>query len=315
VDNEPPLCDLRLFCNVARRSSFVATAVELGVSATHVSKRVALLEQTLGVKLFTRTTRRVRITDEGETVYRWARKILEDVEEMSQEIASIKGRPHGLLRICTSSRLGRNYVAPALSLLVKQYPELEIWLELLDRRADLISEGFHLDIRVGEVQEPNLIAHKIVESSRILCAAPSYLERRGYPRTLAEVAQHDCLLFREREEVFGVWRLQGPNGPETVKVTGPLASNDTDVVHGWAYEGHGIIMVSFWDAMENLRKGALVHILPDWRQPADVWAVSTARLSSSAKVRVCVDFLKQRFTRGPLALAPRAGLLSRVGEQ
>ena len=306
MDNGPSLRDLRLFCTVARRSGFAAGAAELGVSATYVSKRIALLEDALGVRLFARTTRRVGITDEGETVYRWARRILGDVEEMREDLAGMRGHPQGPLRISTSSRLGRNHVAPVLSELVWRHPGLEVWLELLDRRADLVAEGFHLDIRVGEVQEPNLIAHRILRSWRILCAAPGYLERRGCPRVLAEVAQHNCLLFREREEAFGVWRLEGPAGPETVKVTGNMAANHTDVVLGWACDGHGVIMVSAWDVAEHLRDGRLVHILPEWRQPADVWAVSTARLRHSAKVRVCVEFLRRHFREGPFALMPGA---------
>ena len=124
------------------------------------------------------------------------------------------------------------------------YPGLEVWLETLDRRANLVEEGIHLDIRVGEASEPNLIAHRIAESARVLCAAPSYLGRRGTPRTFADVARHDCLVFRDREEPFGVWRLDGPNGAETAKVTGPMAANHTDIVLGWAHDGHGIVLVS-----------------------------------------------------------------------
>lgn len=302
MDNELLLRDLRLFMALVRRPSFVAVATELGVSATYVSKRVAVLERVLGVRLFNRTTRRVGITDDGELVYRWTQQILEAVEDMTDEIAGLKGTPQGLLRISTSLRLGRNHIAPALSLLRKQHPKLEIWLELLDRRANLIEEGIHLDIRVGEVSEPNLIAHRIAESWRVLCAAPSYLERRGCPKTLADVAQHDCLAFREREEPFGVWRLDGLDGSETVKVTGPMASNHTDVVLGWAHEGQGLVLISLWDAGPSLRDGSLVRVLPEWRQSADVWAVTTTRLATSAKVRVCVEFLRQQLARGPFAL-------------
>ena len=248
ANNDPFLRDLLLFCTVARRSSFVAGATELGISPAHVSKRIAMLEETLGVKLFNRTTRRVNITADGEAAFLWAQKILEDVEGMVEALSGLKGEPRGVLRLATSLRLGRDYVSPVLSLLRQRHPGLEVWLELLDRRVDLIGENFDIDLRVGEVHEPHLIAHKIAESYRMLCAAPSYLARRGQPRTLADLAQHDCLLFRERELGFGVWRLSGPNGEETVKVTGPMASNHSDVVRQWAHEGHGVIMASVWDA-------------------------------------------------------------------
>lgn len=302
MNNEPFLRDLSLFCTVARRSSFVAAATELGSSPAYVSKRIAILEKELQVRLFHRTTRRVSITDDGEMVFRWAQKILEDVAGMTEAVASMKSEPRGSLRISTSLMLGSNHIAPALSLLVERYPELEVWLELIDRRADLVAEGYDLDIRVGEVQEPHLIAHRIVESSRILCAAPAYLARRDQPKTLADLAQHDCLPFREREQTFGVWRLQGPAGLEMVKVTGPMGSNHSNIVRRWAHEGHGIVMLSIWDIADSLLDGSLVQVLPAYRQPADVWAVTTARSTSSAKVRVCVQFLKEQLTQGPLAL-------------
>ena len=300
--NKPLLDDLLLFCAAARRASFVITATELGKSPAYVGKRVAILEKSLGVKLFHRTTRRVTITEDGETVYRWAQKILEEVERMTEAVSNVRTEPRGELRISTSFGLGRNHVAPAISELAKRYPALEIRLELVDRPVDLISEGFDIDIRVGEVNEPNVIAHRIAEGSRILCAAPAYLQRRGQPKTLKDLAQHACLVIRERDQAFGVWRLQGPSGLQTVKVTGPLSSNHGDIVRQWALAGHGIILRAAWDVAASLAAGELIEVLPAYRQPAEVWAVSTTRLASSAKLRVCVEFLQERLRQGPFAL-------------
>ncbi|MFM0322513.1 LysR family transcriptional regulator [Caballeronia glebae] len=301
ANNDQFLRDLQLFCIVARRSSFIAAATETGISPAHVSKRIAMLETSLGVRLFTRTTRRVSITSEGEAAFQWAQKILDDVQGMADAFAGLDD-PRGLLRIGTSLRLGREHVSPALTLLRRRHPGLEIWLELLDRRVDLVGENFDIDIRVGEVLEPHLIAHKIVESFRVLAAAPAYLERRGTPKTLAELAHHDCLLFRGRDQRFGVWRLAGPNGEESVKVTGPIASNHSDIVRQWAEDGFGIVMCSIWDAAGSLQSGSLVPVLPSYRQRANVWAVTSARSSHSAKIRVCIEFLRQQLTRGPYAL-------------
>ncbi|MDV7212066.1 LysR family transcriptional regulator [Azotobacter beijerinckii] len=305
ANNDPFLRDLRLFCTVARRSSFVAGANEMGLSPAHVSKRIAMLEETLGVKLFNRTTRRVNITSDGEAAFLWARKILEDVEGMLEAVSGSRGEPRGVLRICASLRLGRDHVAPILTQLRQRHPTLEIWLELLDRRVDLIGESFDIDIRVGEAHEPHLIGHKIAENARILCAAPAYLERHGRPKSLAELGQHDCLLFRDRDQSFGVWRLEGPSGEESVKVTGPMASNHSDIVRRWAIEGYGIIMASIWDLAASIRAGELVRVLPAYRQPADVWAVTAARTSGSERVRVCIAFLKQQLIEGPHALVTR----------
>jgi LysR family transcriptional activator of dmlA len=302
VNDWPLLEDLRVFRTAARLGSFVATANELGVSPAFVSKRIAILEARLNVKLFHRTSRRVAITDEGETVYAWAQKVSDDVDQMMQAVAAARSSPEGTIRISTSFGLGRNYVAPVLSELRRRHPSLEIRLDLFDRAVDLIAEDIDIDIRVGEVPEPNLIAHRIVASSRILCASPKYLERHGGPRTPADLAQHACLVIHERDQSFGVWRLYGPAGLETVKVTSPMSSNHGDVVRTWAIEGHGIMLRAVWDVAESLASGQLVRVLSSYRQPAEVWAVSPVRLSSSAKVRVCVWFLQEQLQRGAFAL-------------
>lgn len=302
MNNKWDLADLKVFVSVAKRSSFAAAAADLGLSPASVSQRIAALESALGVTLFLRTTRRVHITEVGEVAYERARRVLEAADEMAHEVASTKTSPSGSLRISTSLRLGRNHVSHVLSMLEKEYPKLQLWLELVDRPVDVIAEGFDIDIRVGDVNEPYLIAHPIARSSRILCAAPSYLERRGEPKTLQELAQHDCLLFRSRDESFGVWRMEGPNGPESVKVTGPVASNHSDVVRNWVLDGHGIILLSIWDIAARIKDGSLVRVLPAYKQRADVWAVTPARLSSSAKLQVCVEFLIRHLTEGKFAL-------------
>ena len=169
--NQPLLEDLDLFCVVVRKHGFAATALELGVSNALVSKRIAILEKTLQVRLLHRTTRKVSLTDHGAVVHQWAQRILADVDQLGEAISQKGSSPRGLLRICTSSGYGRNRVAPAMSALAREYPELEVQLELLDRPVDLIAEGFHLDIRVGQVQEPHLIARRIAENCRVLCAS------------------------------------------------------------------------------------------------------------------------------------------------
>lgn len=304
MDSYPSLQDLRLFCFVARRASFVAAAREANVSQTLMSKRVALLEQALGVKLLRRTTRKVNLTDEGAKVLAWAQRILDDVEDMRDDISSGAGDPHGPIRICSSARLGREVVAPALSRLRQRYPAVDVWLELLDRRVDLIGEAFHLDIRAGEVAEPNLIAHLIARNARVVCAAPAYLARHGAPQALADLAHHQCVLLREREEPFGSWRLDGPSGTQNVKVSGALASNDIDVVLRWAHDGHGIVMSSEWLLAPSLADGRLVRVLPQWSQSANIYALSSMRSAQSAKVRLCVEALREEMAARPAAAAP-----------
>ena len=296
------LVDLRVFCQVARRSSFVAAATDLGISPAYVTKRVAGLEKALAAKLFHRTTRRVLISDEGEAAYMWARKVLDAADELNQGLSGARGEPTGSLRISTSLRLGRNHIAPILAKMNQAYPALEIWLELLDRRVDLLGEGFDIDVRMGEVNEPHLVGHLVARNARVLCAAPAYLARRGQPKTLADLAGHDCLMYRERHQTFGVWRMTGPNGPESVKVTGSMGSNQSDIVRKWALDGLGIIPLASWDVAQELKDGSLERVLPAYHQNADVWAVTATRLDQSAKLRVCMQLLLSQLQHGPYAL-------------
>jgi LysR family transcriptional activator of dmlA len=254
---------------------------------------MAALEEALGVKLLHRTTRQVNLTDEGKRVYEWAQKILDDATEMGDELATAKREPHGPLRVSASTRLGRTYVAPVLARLKAQFPQLDIWLEIVDRRVDLVAEGLHLDVRTGEPHEPHLIKHKIFEGSRVLCAAPSYIAQFGAPTSLVDVRDHRCILFKDRNEPLGVWRLKGPKGWESVDIQSEVASNDNEVVLEWAQRGLGIMLATDWFFAQSLASGLLERVLPDWHQPADVWAVSAARTAQSAKVRVFLACLRE----------------------
>jgi len=295
VNNLPNLEDLAVFVQVAKRASFAAAASELGMSTAFISKRIRLLEQNLGVRLLHRTTRRVSVSEDGERVYHWALRILDSVQRMGDEVSALHREPSGQLRIASSLGLGRRFVAPALSELAARYPQLDIRLDVHDRLVDLVAEGVDLDIRVGNEIAANLIAKPLAKNRRVLCAAPGYLERRGTPRSLAELTSHDCLVIKERDHPFGVWHLEGPSGEENVKVTGPLSSNHGEVVHQWCLDGRGILLRSWWDVHDSLADGRLVQVLPEYQQQADIWAVHAAPLASSARVRVAVEFFRQYF--------------------
>ncbi|WP_153131751.1 LysR family transcriptional regulator [Dechloromonas hortensis] len=292
---KPQLEDLRLFCVVARNRSFAATSRELGISKAAVSKRIALLEGAVQESLFHRTTRNVSLTAQGEIVHQWAQRILEDVDLMGEAISREKAAPSGLLRICSSTGFGRSRLAPALSELAWQFPQLEIQLELFDRPVDLVDEGFQLDIRIGQVREGNVIKRRIAWNRRVLCASPAYLERCGVPQSLEDLQAHRCIPIRERDQDFGRWELDGPNGLVAIKVSGPLSANNGEIVRQWAIDGHGIILRSTWDICREIEAGVLTPVLPQYFQQADVWAVYPSRLSVSAKVKVCVEFLEQWF--------------------
>nr|WP_245399186.1 LysR substrate-binding domain-containing protein [Pseudomonas syringae] len=286
---------MNVFIHVARRSSFVGAANELGMSAAYVSKRVKLLERNMGVLLLHRSTRQVSITEDGERVYEWAKGILESVQQMSDEVAALHGEPSGLLRVISSQGFGRRFVAPALSELAARYPKLDIRLDIQDRLVDLIEEGVDLDIRVGNEIAPHLRARHLARNWRVLCASPAYLQQYGTPLSLGELANHDCLVIKERDRPFGIWHLSGPQGAETVKVTGSLSTNHGEIARQWCLDGRGVLLRSLWDVRTDLAEGRLIQLLPEYRQEADIWAVHTSPLMSSAKIRVTVEFLRDYF--------------------
>jgi LysR family transcriptional activator of dmlA len=285
--------DLRVFVTVVRKGSFAAAAEELGMSPAYVSKRIGVLEGLLGVRLFQRTTRRIVITGDGEQVYARAQAILDHLDELVDEVSERCRAPSGQLRICSSFGFGRKLVAPAIARLAAAYPGLQIRFEVFDRMVDTVAEGFDLDVRVGDEIAPQLIARRLRPNGRILCAAPAYLARHGMPKNLQDLAGHQCLPIKERDHPFGVWRLRGKNGEETVKVSGALSTNHGEIALRWALDGAGIVLRSRWDAQPYLDAGTLVVVLPEYTQEANVWAVYPQRLAGSAKLRVCVEFLDE----------------------
>lgn len=293
MTNLPPLEDLRVFCLVARRASFVAAAEELGSSPAYVSKRVKLLEQAMGAQLLHRSTRQVSLTENGERVRRWAQRMLEEIGDLMDDVSAGGGSARGLVRIGSSLGFGRRHVAPLVSKLCEAHPGLEIRFDVFDKLVDLIAEGIDLDIRIGNDIAPHLIARRLARNCRVLCAAPSYVAAHGAPQTPEALSEHRCLVIKERDHPFGIWRLTGPDGPCNVKVGGRLSSNHGEIVHGWALEGRGIMLRSLWDVRPSLEDGRLVQVLPEYRQDADIWAVYPSRLSGSARLRACVEFFEK----------------------
>lgn len=283
--------DLAVFVQVVRRANFSQAAKDLGVSASFITKRVKILETLLGAQLFHRSTRKVHLSEDGERTYVWAQRILDDVDNLLEDIREKRMAPRGVLRISSSFGFGRNAVGPILAGLAQAYPALEIRFEVFDRLVDVGAEGFDLDIRVGDEIAPHHIAKRIAANHRILCASPGYLQRQGMPRALTDLAQHSCLVIRERDHPFGVWKLTSGAREVSVRVRGPMSTNHGEIAVQWAVNDMGIVLRSIWDVKELLRAGRLVQVLPRYRQDANIWAVFPARLETSAKVKVATEWI------------------------
>lgn len=289
--------ELRVFCQVVRYGSFSQAARMLGVSPAYISKSIKTLESDLDTPLFHRSTRHVALTEQGEQIHALALQILEDIEHLHDKIAQIKNEPKGVLKVSTSFGFGRQVVAPALAGFSLRYPAIQLRLEVLDQLVDLAQEQYDLDIRIGDLIDPNHIARQLADNHRILCAAPSYLAQHGTPTTLQALTEHNCLIVRERDHPVGIWALSHNDLITNVKVSGSLITNNGEIALAWTLAGHGIMLRSVWDAEKYLQQGHLVHILPDYKQVANVWAVYPQRLENSAKIKVCIDYLEAYFQR------------------
>ena len=231
--------------------------------------------------------------------------------EMMDELSDVRQVPQGTLRIISSFGFGRRVVAPALSALALQYPQLELRFDVQDRLVDLVNEGVDLDIRVGDDIAPNLIARQLAANHRVLCASPQFLARHPPPKQLSDLAALPCLVIKERDHPFGIWQLHSKEGQHAIKVTGPLSSNHGEIVHQWCLDGQGIALRSWWDVRENIASGHLVHVLPEFFQPANVWAVYVSRLATSAKIRTTVEFLRHYFQQHYPQHEPTASAVGR----
>jgi len=290
--------DLSFFQEIVKRGSLSAAARELGVTPASVSKRLAKIEESLGVPLVRRTTRRLSLTDEGEVFLANARRILTELEEMEQQVAQSRLAPKGLLRVNAPLGFGRTYITPIVSRFVKRYPEVEVQLQLTDHPLSLIDDTFEIGIRFGEIPDARLIARRIAPNRRLVCAAPSYLKAHGVPKVPHDLAHHNCIVLRQNETAYGLWRFSKGKQTETVKVRGTLSSNDGEVALNWVLAGHGLMLRAEWDVAKYVRTGRLVILLEDYAtEPADIFAVYSERQARSPRVRTFTDFLVKSFTQ------------------
>lgn len=291
-----PTSELSFFVQLIKSGSLAATARELNLTPPAVSKRLARLEQRLGVRLLNRTTRSISLTAEGELYLTNAQRILGEIEEMERQVSSRRAEPRGLLRINAPLGFGRTHISVAISSFVKRYPDVEVQLHLTDRPMNLPDDSIDVAIRFGDLPDSRLIARKIAVNRRRLCAAPAYLQAFGYPQTPEDLARHNCIVLRQNDSAFGIWRLSHGKKVESIKVGGNLSTNDGEVALNWALDGHGILLRAEWNLAAHLRSGELVEVLADYQAPpADIYAVYLERLNLSAKVSVFIEHLREFF--------------------
>ncbi|WP_136679166.1 LysR substrate-binding domain-containing protein [Neptunomonas sp. XY-337] len=293
----PALEDIRVFTVCARQLSFKKAADLLEVSPAYISKRIKVLEEQLGCHLFHRAARAVSLTREGRAAVIHAEALLETALAMQGAVNEVA--PEGRYRISCSSGFGMTYLNPFVLALREQYPNLSIDLVLIDRAIDIVTEGIDLDIAIGGPLPDNHIARRIGVNTRVLCAAPSYISSHGLPQSPKELeAAHTCIAIRERQHSRVVWELH--RGDETVAMepSGKLVVNHGYVAKEWCLSGEGIMLRSIWNVFQELQQGELVQVMPEWSQPADIFAVYANEARANTGLKLIIEslamFLQQR---------------------
>ena len=294
--------DLGFFSALATAGSLSAAARDLGVTTPAVSKRLAQMEARIGMVLVTRTTRRMRLTPEGEVYLAHARRILGEIEDMQAQLGESKATPIGLLRVNATLGFGRSHVAPLISRFARLYPQVDVQLQLSVSPPPLTEDSFDVCVHFGAPPDARVIARRIAPNRLLLCASPQYLAANGTPKTPHDLARHNCIVIRQGDEAYGTWRLTRRRGrtrhPEAVKIRGNLATNDGAIAVNWALDGHGIVMRAEWDIARYLKSGRLVQVLSGYDTPdRDIYAVYPKRHQLAARVRVFVDFLAEAYAR------------------
>lgn len=300
---------LASFVAVAESGSISAAARRLGLSKSVVSDRLAELERTLGAPLLHRTTRKLSLTEDGTAFLERAARIVREVEEATADMAQRRGTLSGPLRVSAPVTFGRMHLGPALYPFLTQHPQLELTLELDDRRVDAAADSFDAVVRHGALEDSRLVAWELAPSRRLLVAAPGYLERHGTPRSLQELQRHRGIFYANR----GVadWRLAGPQGVQFVRAGVGLRVNNGDVMRDAAVAGLGIALLPIFIAGDAVRSGALQAIDVGLQAATEsIYVAHPEGRRASAKLRAFVQCLRDAFGTPPYweALIPTGSL-------
>lgn len=295
--NVTAISDLDIFARVARTGNMSMAGREMGLSPAVVSKRISLLEDRLGARLFQRTTRQLTLTETGEGYFKRVVDILSLVEEAEDYVSRRNTKPRGLLKISAPTSFSRLHVTPHLPAFLARYPDIEIDMQLTDNFVDIIREGFDLAIRIGELEDSTLVARKLAKEIRVICAAPKYLADNGTPKSLEDLDGHNCLLAGAQD----MWRLDGPDGPSDVRVKGNMRSNSADFIRSALTQGLGLALRATWDIGPELERGELQIVLPDYAGSSKnaIFAVYPCREFMPAKVHSFIEFFGDVLEKDP----------------
>jgi len=295
------LTEMEAFATVVDQGGFTDAARKMGISKSAVSKHVSSLETRLGARLLNRTTRRVSPTEIGLAYYDRARRVLNDAGEADALVSSMQSAPTGLLRISVATDFGVNHMSPILGDFLVDYPDITVNMVLNNRFVELISEGFDLAIRIGEMEDSSLRARKLTETTKRLIAAPGYFEQFGRPEKIDDLNNHK-LLHYSNQSAGNVWKLTAPSGEKRqVRTQGWLTVNDGQSLLNACVSGLGIAYLPSFLYADALRQGLVEEAMPELpKETQGIYAVYPPGRYTQPKVRTFIDFLVDTFKeKGP----------------
>jgi DNA-binding transcriptional LysR family regulator len=291
---------IETFVAIAEHGGFAAAARSLWRDPSVLSRRMDALERRLGVRLLTRTTRKVALTEVGVAYLQKVRLILAELRAADVEAGEGAVRPRGLLRVTMPRTFARLWIVPWLPTFLDEHPELEVELQLGDRYFDLVAEGFDLAIRFGGMADSSLLVRHLAAFETVICASPAYLSRVGTPQTLEDLKDHRCIGLT-LQHFWPDWHLRRGDERATVRVSGQLRTDDGSSMVAMALDGAGIILASQWSVGKDLSAGRLVRVLPEWclDHVGHAQIVLPPGRLVPAKTRVFIERVIAEFTPSP----------------
>jgi DNA-binding transcriptional LysR family regulator len=292
MSTQPSSQDIAAFVRVVERGSFASAAEELGLTPSALSRTITRLEDRLGVRLLQRTTRRLALTSEGETLLARGRDILAAIAAASEEVAAGRSRPRGLVRLNTGTAFAKHRLAPVLPLFAEAYPEIRLELSINDRRVDIVAEQIDIAVRTGPPGDDSLIGRRIGGMQRVICASPSYIARHGRPKRPEDLLAHNCLLLTGFARL-AEWPMQVDGRDLLLPVKGNVTCDSADLLLDMALAGVGIVRFGDFLAEAALAAGELVPLLEEWHiaDPQPITALMPPGRNTIPRVRAVVDFL------------------------
>ncbi|MFL9922169.1 LysR family transcriptional regulator [Paraburkholderia fungorum] len=291
--------NMRTFLRVVDSGSFTAAAVITSASVAATSRAVSELEAHLHTRLLTRSTRRLAVTEAGSRYLARCRQILEDIDSAEAEASGAQDRPSGMLRMHSYASVGQHYVLPSIASYRKSYRDVSIELTLLQKAPDLFDGSADVAVVTApQLPDSELISHHIGSTFSILCASPAYLESKGPPLVPEELAGRECLVLHTPGFPTDVWTLEGPAGRSELRVSGPVQTNVAESLLVAVRQNMGIASVPVYAAIDGLRTGALVRVLPEYTlQRINIYAIYASRRYVDAKIRTWIEFIRDYLPR------------------